>query len=381
MNNVKRNVLWLNLGVLILCGCTPKATAPIEARHETTAKQTATEYTDLLTLQDVEDGTLVRIRDPWHQDQIVAQYLLHEGELGKEKTTQLEERYGASCVLNTPLHQMAVTSACHAWLLSQLGGLDKVAVLCDTAYIASHEVQAWMRSLRPDGTPRVADGGTAAAPNAEVLMAQGCDAVWVSPMEGMGAGSVSHLPIPIIYCADYMETSPLGRAEWMKFYGRLVGKGKEADALFARIATRYESLTEESGNGKKLLAELPYGATWYVPGGCSTSALLYQDAGYDYPWANDCHPGSLALSREAVLAQAADCDLWIIKYHAPEGDWSLADLLAQNKAYQHIQATSCGEVWGCNTAVSDFYDVTPFRPDSLLQSLKTKDGAFFHRLR
>lgn len=371
--------------LLLLTACTNRPSSPVDATTSMTADTTVTMtcHSHLLRMQAVSEGTLVRVRDPWHPDADLAQYLLVDRSadvLSPSFSARVEACYGTVTIQQVPLQRIAVTSGCHTWLLAQLGALDQVAVLCDTGYICSPEVQSWMRSPRADGSARIADGGSSTSPNAEILLSSAVDALWTSPMEGAAASHVGQLPIPVVYCADYMETSPLGRAEWMRFYGRLVGKAAQADSLFEAVSQRYLAHVGHNDHGPRLLAELPYGATWYVPGGQSTASQLYQDAGFVYPWADDTHAGSLALSQEAVLAQAADCDVWIIKYHDPQADWTLSQLTAQNPAYSQLRATQAGQVWGCNTARSDFFDVTPFRPDSLLESLSTMNGAFFQRL-
>jgi len=350
-------------------------------------QQPKPEDTSLLHLVTTKGGyTLVRINDPWQPAEIAMQYLLvpaADQNWTVRLEDQLRQEVGDFTLLRTPLQRVTLTSACHAWLLGELGALGNVAVMCDTSYVMADGIRQWMRSSG------VIDGGNSMAPNQEVLLAAQTDGVWVSPYEG-GQSSITGT---LIYCADYMETSPLGRAEWMRFYGRLVDKAEEADSLFSEVAARYDSLvslshaasanneTSQPSARRTLLAELPFGATWYVPGGCSTSALLYADAGYDYYWKDDTHAGSLSLSPEAVLAKAMDCDRWIFKYMSAEGDWTLQDFLLQNPLYRQFKAAQTGEVWGCNTARSDFFDVTPFRPDLLLESLINDDGQFFTKLK
>ena len=141
-------------------------------------------------------------------------------------------KYGPSTVLRTPLTRMTLTTACHTWLLSQLDALDNIAILCDTSFINASNIKTWMRSHKNNGEPMILDGGTATKPNVEVLMAGQSDALWISPYENATLGNLDKLPIPIIYCAEYMENTPLARAEWMKFYGRLVGRAEKADSLF-----------------------------------------------------------------------------------------------------------------------------------------------------
>ncbi|MBR5068763.1 MAG: ABC transporter substrate-binding protein [Bacteroidales bacterium] len=342
------------------------------------------EYAELLVMEDAGGGrTLCRILDPWRTERIMMQYLLvpkDDKEWNESEEETFATRYGTSTILRTPLDRMAVTASCHVWLLSQLEALNHVAILCDTVFINAENIKKWMRSNKANGEPTILDGGTATKPNAEVLLSGQCDAIWISPYENASLGNLTMLPIPIIYCAEYMETTPLARAEWMKFYGRLVGCGPKADELFDAVATRYEKLCKGDRKGQKILVDLPYGATWYVPGGNSTSARLYEDAGYVYPWADDSHSGSLSLSKEAVLAKAQDCDIWYIRYMDTNNDWTLGDFKRQNAFFDKFKAAQEGNVWACNTAYSDFFDVTSFRPDSLLESFIQQDGVFYKRV-
>lgn len=384
------------LTILLSAACTKRTAVVIETLEPSKAE---TLYADLLQMQELEEGrVLCRIMDPWHTETIVAQYLLvprsdaHWSETLKQT---YDETYGVSTLLRIPLQHMTLTAGCHAWLMSELNALDCVSVMCDTSYVMAPVVKQWLR------THDVKDGGSSNSPNMEVMLQAQSDAVWISPLSTSNTSLLpSQANLPVIYCADYMENSPLGRAEWMKFYGRLTDQGQAADSLFQLVATRYDSIANNqtlklsntsnpsnpstsstSSPPQTLLAELPYGATWYVPGGRSTSVQLYQDAGFSYPWAEDTHAGSLSLSPEAVLAKAGNCDVWYFKYMNEGGDWTMDEFLKQNPYYSQFKATKEGEVWGCNTAVSDFFDVTPFRPDLLLESLRNKDGKWFRPIK
>lgn len=345
---------------------------------------TECKYASLLSIAETEESyTLAKIFNPWQPIKLEVQYLLvpeKDAQWNEESELLLKEKYGEYTLIRTPLERMTITSSCHAWLLNELSALNHIAVMCDTSYVMVPAIRHWLRNND------IYDGGNSMAPNAEVLLSSQTDAVWISPFENASTGTLSHLPLTLIYCADYMENSPLARAEWMRFYGRLVDKGHEADSLFHCIESRYDSLTcitqaDTLKSRRTLLAELPFGPTWYVPGGASTSSILYQDAGYKYPWAEDNHAGSLSLSPEAVLAKAGDCDRWIFKYMNPERDWTLDEFIAQQAIYGQFQAAKNRDIWGCNTSVSDFFDVTPFRPDILLESLINDDERFFKQLK
>lgn len=376
----------------------------------------STVYSSLLQMQDLDRGmTLCRIQNPWQPEQVTMQYLLipdkDTASFSQSDYEDLEKDFGPMQVIVTPLQRQTITASCHARLLQDLGALPTIGVICDANYISAPDLREALRN--------VPDGGLSVSPNAEVLLAANSDAIWISPYE-TNSRTVAEaiLPqLPVIYCADYMETTPLGRAEWMRFYGRLVGLGERADSLFKIREAAYIGLAEAaalaadstvqttkpadrdtagqdnsktsgSSNQKKryVLADFPYGATWYVPGGRSTMSRLYQDAGFVYPWADDTHGGSLALSPEAVFAKAQNADCWIIKYYSPERDWTLQDFVSQSNLYSQFRAAQSGSVYGCNTALSDYFETAPFRPDLILSEMRhillQEDDSlqYFHRL-
>jgi len=360
--------------MLVLSACHNRM--PDEPLEQTDA---STRYASLLQMQDLDDGmTLCRIYNPWQPERVAMQYLLIPGDtLSDQELDEIETHFGRVQPLRTPLHQQTLTASCYASLYAELNALDYVGALCDAEYILNPKVITQLES------GEIIEAGGSMAPNAEIILSAHSEAIWVTPYDAGSQAMISAvLPqIPIIYCADYQETTPLGRAEWMRFYGRLVNKATEADALFQQIERQYNDFTaptasqdsahQASNTARRtmLLPELPYGATWYVPGGRSSASWIYQDAGFDYPWADDTHGGSLALSAEAVYARAQDADVWVIKYFDPDTCWSLPLLLGQNQLYGQFKASQSGQVYGCNTARSDYFEVAPFHPELILAEM------------
>ena len=124
------------------------------------------------------------------------------------------------------------------------------------------------------------------------------------------------LKIPIIECADYMETSALGSAEWIRFYGLLFGREALADSIFAEVEKNYnewKALATAQPVKPRLMCEVKSGSAWYVSGGRSTTGKLYADAGADYAFASYPNAGGIPLSFETVFDKAQDADIWLIK--------------------------------------------------------------------
>lgn len=338
-------------------------------------------YANHLQLYEEDDATLCIITDINHPDKRLASYLLLPK--GTDNYPSSWKNIEECIVIRTPLDRIALTSTCHAYLLQAIGGERHISVLCDAQYTQNKTI----KQLCKEG--HISDGGASHSPNWEQIYAASIDAFWTTDASPQVRHRLSVQNIPLIMSMDYLESSPLGRAEWMRFYGRLCGKGNTADSLFAEVEKQYKALchsldaerTQASGEEPtqkgnrpriwpRLLADSPYGGTWFVAGGNSYISKIYQDAGAEYIWSNDHHVGSIALSPEAVLAQASDCDLWILKRYAPEG-MSLQQFFKENHLYSQFKAAVHGNIYWCNSAINAYYDETPFHPDWLLEDIHT----------
>ena len=162
--------------------------------------------------------------------------------------------------------------------------------------------------------------------------------------------------------------SPLARAEWMKFYGMLIGEEQRADSLFEVVDQSYRQLkarASAAGTGLSVLIDKMVGSVWYVPGGRSTIGQMIKDADGQYAWADDEHSGSLSLPFETVLEKAGEAQVWMFRYDS-EHPITSEQLLEEKEGYSQFRAFQTGDMYGCNVATSLFYEESPFRPDWLL---------------
>jgi iron complex transport system substrate-binding protein len=168
-----------------------------------------------------------------------------------------------------------------------------------------------------------------------------------------------------------METSPLGRAEWMRFFGILFGKEDAAEEIFSQVEKEYLMLAEKSGKlsvRPTLLVDNVQSGAWYVPCGQSTMGVLFRDAGANYVFSYLDGSGSQTLSPETVLQHGRNADLWIIKYGAPQ-DISYESLAADFALYRELKAWKERNVFGCNVSKTPFFEETPFHPERLLRDI------------
>ena len=317
-------------------------------------------YSSNLSLIDYEDYIVAQLRNPWDTTKILHTYVL------VDKKQPLPQELPQGTLVRTPLSKAVIYSSVHCSLLKDLGALNSIGGVCDLKYIKLPEIEEGCRN----GT--ITDVGDGMNPNIERIIDLHPDAILLSPFENSGGyGRVEKLNVPIIECADYMETSSLGRAEWMRFYGLLFGKKTEADAMFASVERSYKDLQElvkPISFAPSVMCDLKTSSTWYTPGGNSTIARLYADAGANYIFREDTHSGSLPYPFEVIFEKGQQTDFWLIRYNQPI-DKTYKELEKEFAPYAGFRAFKERNIYGCNTNQVPFYEETPFHPDWLLKDL------------
>lgn len=356
---MKRISLFIHLlaSVLLLSACGGRSKT---SSVSITEKTIPLRYTENLSLRATDDYVIARLRNPWDTTKVLHTYLL------ADKDKPLPEALPEGTVVRVPLSKAVIYSSVHCGLLQQIGAFGSIGGVCDLRYIKLPEVQEGCRN----GT--ITDAGSGMNPDIEKIIELHPDAILLSPFENSGGyGRVEKLDIPIIECADYMETSALGRAEWMRFYGLLFGRAQEADSLFAEVEKNYNGLKARVASvsyAPSVISELKNGSAWYVPGGKSTFARLYADAGADYVFASDGHSGSVPLPFETVFDKGQHADFWLIKYNQSV-DKTYGELERDYAPYTGFRAFRERNIYGCNTGKVAFYEDLPFHPDRLLEDL------------
>ena len=430
---------------LLMAACQGGKTAAADAEAGDTLEM---KYAKLLTIVKHGDGeessdaaegidyqyAEAIVANPWKAGTLLHRYILiPKGEEGDKTVAMLAKRrsMGARCTtdtVRTPVERSAVFIAPHCQLMYELGCQQAIRGVCDLNYINIPDVRKRAASAgkasagNASAQNSIVDCGSSMAPDIERIIALKPEAILVSPFENSGGyGKLDKLHIPIIEAADYMESSPLGRAEWMKFYGMLFGKDKNisttaagkaseaavgkasgaaagkaseatllascelrADSLFAQIEKEYLDLKAEAGKlpkGLSILTERKTGNVWYVPGGQSTIGILLKDANARYIFSDDQHSGSLPMSPEQILAKGSQVDVWAFKYFGG-APLSQAQLLQEYDGYKALAAFSRGNIYQVDTSTVPYFELTSFHPELLLREfIILAHGRRFGKLR
>lgn len=326
-------------------------------------KELEMRHSSLLSIIECDGYTVVDVDNPWGEG------LLHRYLLVPEENV-VPSSLPEGTILRTPVKRMLLFSGVHAALFEELGVAGSIKAVCDARYVYSKATAAAIA----EGS--VIDCGSSLDINLERVAEASPDAIFVLPYENGGYGKLDRVETPLVECADYMEDSPLACAEWVRFYGRLVGKDSEADSLFNAVCNEYEALCFIAGRDvtrPKLMCELKSSSAWYIPAGGSTMGRMYNDAGADYLFSSYEGSGSLPLSFEVVLDRAAEADIWLMKYNSPI-EKTYTSLLAEYSGYSHFKPFRERNIYVCNTGRKRIFEESSFHPEILLKELV----ALFH---
>lgn len=370
---------------LLMAACQGGKTAAADAEAGDTLEM---KYAKLLTIVKHGDGeessdaaegidyqyAEAIIANPWKAGTMLHRYILiPKGKEGDKTVAMLAKRRstGARCTtdtVRTPVESNLVFTAPHCQLLTELGCQNAITGVCDKDYINIPDIKSRAQADAKVAHP-IMDCGSSMQPDIERIIALHPEALLISPFENSGGyGKLDKLRIPVIETADYMETSPLGRAEWIKLYGLLLGSSK-ADSLFSAIEKEYLQLKAEAAKlplGLSILTERKTGNVWYVPGGKSTMGILLRDAHARYIFADDTHSGSLSMSPEQIIAKGNQVDVWAFKYFCGNA-LTKQDLLAEYQGYQALKAFQTGTVYETDTSCEPYFELTSFHPEILLR--------------
>lgn len=350
-----KQLITLIILVFGLAACGGRQSRPV-GMSEAGAKLSV-DYADGFSIEKSEHYLTVTVFNPWEKGKVYARYFLV-----KDERTSLPSE---GIKVKVPLGSLGVASVTHLEFLNLLGQLGTVTGICSPGLVYNGQVQASIAQ------GKIADLGEAFRLNVEKTLLLRPEALMMSGYSQTDANAqrVQQAGIPVIYNNEWMETSLLGRAEWIKFVAAFFDRSEQADSIFREIEIRYNRMKAKAAHAAgrpKIMAGNDFRGTWYMPAGRSYMGQLFEDAGGDYFYANDTTTGSLPLNMETVLNNFADADVWLnCNYN------STTELLAADKMYGLFGALKAGRVYNFNkrllpSSANDFWESAVARPDLVL---------------
>ena len=319
---------------LICVACQPKGTLSI-------ADNSASFSIDIQG-----DSTTITIYSPWQKGKVMQQLTIGNGLLAE---------------------RVVCTSATHMGFISELGMMDKVVGVCRPERVYN---------LREEDRERITDIGDDMQPSMEKILLLNPDLVilYTYAQGDPIPAQVEALGIPILYCNEWTETTPLARAEWIRLFGAVFGCQTKADSVFASICDAYERLRAmgdgQLAKGKSIMSGMSWRGTWYVPAGGTFMGNLFRNAGAQYKYEDNPSTSSIPLTMEQTLQDFAEADVWVgCNAH------TLAELQSIDEKHTWFKAFQTGQVYNfyrrtLPSGANDFWESGTVHPERILHDLQ-----------
>ena len=317
-------------------------------------------YAKGFDIQVVDENKKIIIKAPYPNAKERFEYLISNHTDSTKSITQIK----------APVQKIVVTSTTHIPMLELLGVENRLIGFQNTQYVSSKKT----RQRIDDGY--VKELGKEFALNTETLLELQPDLVvgFAMTKTNKAYNLIEQNGIPIILNGDWLEETPLGRAEWIKFFGVLFGKEKEADSIFRSLERDYldaKEIAEKSIKKPTILSgAIMSNDVWNLPAGESFVAQFLKDANVNYLWKDSKGKGSLNLSFESVFDKAQDADFWI----APGYFSTKEQLISANKHYTSFKAFKSDQIYAPSTKTGAtggviYFELAPTRPDLVLKDI------------
>ncbi|MFI2742832.1 ABC transporter substrate-binding protein [Zhouia sp. PK063] len=315
------------------------------------------------SITDYKTYKVITVHAPWPKAERDFTYAL------ARDITKIPTNQHFDAVVKVPVKSMVVTSTTHIPALEALHSLGTLVGFPDTKYISSKPA----RALINEG--KIQDIGQNESINTEMLLNLKPDVVIGFSINNQNKTykTIQNSGIPVVYNGDWTEETPLGKAEWIKFFAPFFEKEKEANHIFTTIKSNYNSakkLALSATEKPTVLSGAMYKDVWYLPAGKSWGAQFIKDANANYLWSESEGNGSLSLNFENVFLKATHADFWI----APSQFISYDEMKKANNHYTKFDAFNKRQIYTYALTKGDtggllYYELGPQRPDLVLKDL------------
>jgi iron complex transport system substrate-binding protein len=327
-------------------------------------KKLTVNYATGFTVEYKKNYKVITVKNPWRDAKTSFQYVL------VQCGTPVPAGFDKSQIITVPVNSAISLSTTHLPHFAKLGIADKLLAVSDTKKV---NTQAVVENIKAGKIAEVESNGNL---NIERILELNPDVVITY---GTGNAQTDSHPklleagLKVAINAEYMETSPLGHAEWLKFTALLFNKDEIAEKVFQETSQKYKAVAAKVKSLKKrptVFTGFNFQGTWYAPGCKSYAAKYLTDAGADYLCVDN-SSGSIPLSFEDVFARSIKADYWL---NVSQSWQSLKDAISEDNRYGEFNAVKKGNVYNNNLRVNsnggnDYWESGTSNPDVVLSDL------------
>ncbi|AFY34543.1 ABC transporter substrate-binding protein [Calothrix sp. PCC 7507] len=308
---------------------------------------------------------IVTVKNPWQNAKKGFRYIL------VQCGTPIPKGFSQAQVITVPINSVVSLSTTHLPHLAKLGVVDKLIGISDSKQVNTPDVVERVKA------GKISQIGNNANVDIEKILELNPDLVTTYGTGNSQTDSYAKLTeagLKVAMNAEYMEATPLGQSEWLKFTALFFNKEEEAEKIFSKIADKYEQIAQKAKSVKSrptIFVGFKFKDTWYMPGGNSYVAKYLADAGANYLWSDDKSSGSLPLSFEVVFERAVNADYWL---NFRQSWKSVKDLVTEDNRYADFKAVKQSNLYNNNARVNanggnDYWEGGISNPDIVLSDL------------
>ena len=308
---------------------------------------------------------LLSVFNPWQGAQnVIFRYVLCP------KDIEIPVEYSQYTVIRTPVERVICLATTHVAMLSVLGQTESIKALSGVSFVSDTSV----RKAIEQGI--ITDVGYGGGLNYEKIISLNPDVIFAYGVDEGLTGSMARLAglgQKIVFNAEYLEQTPLGKAEWIKFLSAFYDCIERATVIFDEIRDDYlshSSLVKGIEHKPKILCGLPWQGVWRIPGGETWMSAMIADAGGDYIWKDNPSRESIPINIETIVYQGGAADFWINLDAAR----SLDEIKSLDERLSQIKPFQTGAVYNNNartgaTAGNDFFESGVVNPHIILKDM------------
>ncbi|HAF27666.1 MAG TPA: hypothetical protein DCG75_01340 [Bacteroidales bacterium] len=300
-----RLIVAFLITIFISFSCTRENSNSNNQKNEL-SKDVILEYAKGFSIEDRESYQIVTIRNPWQgAEGVEYKYVLID------KNIKIPKYLKKYTIIRTPIERVVCLSTTHVAFIDVINKSNTIVGISGLDYVNNKKIRKAINQQK------VFDVGYDSNLNYELIVSLKPDLVITYGVGGQVSSynqRLNDLGIKTIIVAEYLETDPLGKLEWIKLIASLYNEEEHANLYFNKAEQEYNQLVEltKTVNTKpKVLFGLPWKDAWYVPGGKSFLAKMVDDAGGEYIWKENQMRESIPFDVESIFINASDAEVWL----------------------------------------------------------------------
>lgn len=350
-----------SFSILFFVGC---STSTIEQKvdNHQVLKEVELNYANGFSITKGDDFQLITLKNTWKGENTPYQYVLYKNEKPKG--------FDDATFIKVPIKSIVCFSLTHLAFIDKLGELNSIKGLSGCDYVSNKVVVDKIKNNE------IKEIGSSQLINYEFLIDLKPDLIMTFGIDETATNQLNKfktLGLNVVLNSEYMENHPLGKAEWIKFVAAFYDKDSLAEIIYNNIEADYNkliALTKNSKTKPSVFVGMPWNGAWYLAGGKSFQAQLFNDAGANYLWAENKETTSFIVDKEVIIEKALNADYWI-NLNAFNSVDEVTNVDSKLKAFKSVKT---GNMYNNNLKVNtangnDYWESGVINPQLVLADL------------